>query len=276
MACASTLPLESALGDPTLLALLQRDEPSGLQTLIQLAVLAFFFLGPLLNRKKDGDKRGKSESKPRRRPKSSDAEERGGDLWRQLLDLDAEPEGPTTPASSDPNAPELPRPVAEAGSRSRRGPELPPSPPKRTKASKPSRSQSPGPHRPLGPTPSESELESGSGREDAWAEAGLGLEDQVESGGSPEEWLERGGSSEEALERGGVIERVAFAEITAFSSSSLSEPSLGAELEDSIPDSRERDRRASWRAAVVAAEVLGRPVALRDSDAEGPLGLQSH
>lgn len=258
-----------------LLGLLQKDEPSGLQTLIQLAVLAFFFLGPLLNRKKDGGKGGKparKSPKPSKSSSPSDAEERGGDLWRQLLDLDPEPQRPSPPASSDPNVPELPRPVTQASAPSaapsRAKSELPPSPPKRSKPK-------PAPRRePLTPTPSESELESGAGQEDAWAEAGRGFEGRLEAGGSPEERLEMGGSSEEALERGGGVQRSALTELSGLTSRSLSESVTGAEVDDLGDDPREQARRASWRAAIVAAEVLGRPVALRDSDAEGPLGLR--
>lgn len=261
-----------------LLGLLQ-DEPSGLQKLIQLAVLAFFFLGPLLNRKKDDSKGGKQAPKRPKSSRPSDAEERGGELWRELLDLDREPERPSPPASNDPNVPELPRPVTQASAppaaapapakaaSARRKSKLPPAPPKRPKPSPPKRRE------PLAPAPSESELESGAGREDAWVEAGRGFEDQLEAGGSPEERLERGGSSEEALERGGSVQREALAELSGLASRSLSESVTGAEVDDLSDDPREQARRASWRAAIVAAEVLGRPVALRDSDAEGPLGL---
>jgi hypothetical protein len=259
-----------------LLGMLQKDEPSGLQTLIQLAVLAFFFLGPLLNRKKGDGKDGKSAPKRPKPSRPGDAEERGGDLWRQLLDLDPEPERPSPPGSSDPNVPELPRPVTQASApaasassatTSSRKSKLPPSPPKRSTPTPPRRRE------PLAPTPSESELESGAGQEDSWAESGHGFEDRLEAGGSSEERLERGGSSEESLERGGSVQRESLAELSGLASRSLSESMVGAEVDDLIDDPREQARRASWRAAVIAAEVLGRPVALRDSDAEGPLGL---
>ena len=259
-----------------LLGLLQTGEPTGLQTLIQLAVLAFFFLGPLLNRKKGDGKGARPSRQSSKAPKPaspSEAEERGGDLWRQLLDLDPEPERPSPPVSSDPNVPELPRPVTQASApgrsaQARAKSKLPPSPPKRSKPK-------PAPRRePLAPTPSESELESGAGQEDAWAEAGRGFEDRLEAGGSPEELLELGGSSEEALERGGGVQRESLTELSGLTSRSLSESVTGAEVGDLSDDPREQARRASWRAAIVAAELLGRPVALRDSDAEGPLGLR--
>ncbi|MHC4377012.1 MAG: hypothetical protein ACYS26_10475 [Planctomycetota bacterium] len=257
------------------LALLQQSESEPLKMLLQLVLLAFFFLGPLLNRKKDDGKGGKparKSPKPSKSSRPSDAEERGGDLWRQLLDLDPEPERPSPPASSDPNVPELLRPVTQASAPSaapsRAKSKLPPSPPKRSKPK-------PAPRRePLSPTPSESELESGAGQEDAWAEAGRGFEDRLEAGGSPEERLEMGSSSEEALERGGGVQREALTELSGLTSRSLSESVTGAEVDDLSDDPREQARRASWRAAIVAAEVLGRPVALRDSDAEGPLGLR--
>lgn len=277
-------------------ALLQNEDAPSLGKLLQLAAVLFLFFGPVLGRKKEGGK-SRTPGRTGRRELPNDqgaprgeGERRGADMWRQLLDLDPEPEAPTPSASSDPNVAEVPRPVTENPvSEMRPGRRSKSSDGKRAigqgkqrlgKATQRGLPEPPPQRQPLEPTPSESELERGMGREDLWAEAGRLEENR----------LEAGGSQEEALERGARPERERLIQLRGLQSRSLSSTG-GPENGQAAPSGTSgdnyneawiasagdgglsADRRARWRAAIIAAEVLGRPVALRDEDQGGPPGL---
>ena len=264
-----------------------------IEGLIQILVIVFFFGLPMLDglrRKRQSEKaapgRGASRPAPRGGGARSEAEKAGRDLWRELLEQATGEEASTAapPRTESPSKPKPSPPPIPPKATPERAPTPRESAPASGWQSVPSAAPSEPParrtrqrHRPvredmpalgtkdaaarrqlaelrglesaLPPTPKEGELEARG----------------TERGVSLEEGLERGASLESRLEAGLEPVRADLAELRGLDGITdgdltRAEPAFGVSgLE-------------AWRRAIVAAEVLGAPLALRGTPA--PPGLE--
>ena len=263
--------------DPTIPAfagLAQVRSEGILEGLIQLLFIAVFFGIPILRgifseRSKQAAGRRPAPPKPRPRPErgAERGEERGGDLWRQLLEGIEEPEAKTpVPRPQDPMGDPQVRPestVRRAPSRRRPEPieaELEPTP---------------EPVRPQRRRPAPLQVDLPSRDDDGKLRADL-----PSAGRSvpTESELEVSGG-DDRLPRRVLTELDGLAERTPVSASLGTEPLESAAPTASVAPSRVLSPLASapedWRRAVVLAEILAPPIALREpDDGLGPAGLR--
>jgi hypothetical protein len=243
---AISLPLASWLLTPPVLAL---DFEGLLKGLIQVALLVFFFGGPLLGRGKKAGDADPDQPAPRpRRASRSEAERKGEDLWKQLLE-GLEPKE-QKPPSAPPQRP-TPRPAQARATTAAQPSGAPPRPPPIPGAAQRATGQT-------GAPPAVAASKPAARMAEPSAPEALGTEL------APAELndIQFSEIDEEAVERDPTL---GVAPPIAATSGEPAVPGVGGARRVGW-----LDPGTDWRRAMILAEVLGPPVSLRGTQVAHP------